>query len=164
MLDPAQTRSFVIEPTLKLLARVEPRLDQPAAVELVLGTMIEESTVGGKTFLRQIPNGPARSPFQMEPATHRNHRRWLQRRPDWLAVVDSLLVPGMSAPEQLTWNLAYACAMCRIHYWKVPHALPDVDDVMGMARYWKAHYNTVLGKGRPERWVRTYRRHVLPTR
>ncbi len=40
------------------------------------------------------------------------------------------------------WNLAYATAMCRVHYLRVPRPLPDAGAVRAMGEYWKRHYNT----------------------
>lgn len=161
MLDPGQLRVYVIEPTLAVLARAEPRLSSPAAVELLLGTALVESRL---TYLRQLPDGPALGLWQMEPATHRDHRKWLtssrsEQRILLREAVDSLLAPAGIPLDQLTWNLGYACAMARIHYWRRPDALPEADDVPGLARYWKTHFNTALGAGRPEEWSRLYRRH-----
>jgi len=34
-----------------------------------------------------------------------------------------------------------------LHYRRVPAALPKVDNLSHQAKYWKAHYNTVKGKG-----------------
>lgn len=153
-----QLRELVIVPTLRSLARAEPRLDSPAAVELLLGTALHESTSRTTTYLRQIPNGPARGLWQMEPATH----EWLRRRMgrtsrELLAAVDELRGSYPPPLDALYGALYYACAMARIRYWVVPAALPAADDVEGMADYWKAHYNTPAGAGRPEQWVSTYR-------
>ena len=145
--------------------RVKSVMNSDSAVELLMGTYVSESTVRGDTYLRQIPNGPAESVFQIEPATHRAHRRWLQRPKNrtLLEVVDSLLAPGVPITHQMTWNLMYACAIARVHYWRRPGALPSADDVVGMANYWKRHYNTFLGKGNPKVWARNYRRYCLPS-
>ena len=50
--------------------------------------------------------------------------------------------------------------MARVHYLRVPQPLPAADDIDGLARYWKAHWNTREGAGTPERFVESYRNHV----
>jgi hypothetical protein len=41
--------------------------------------------------------------------------------------------------------------MCRLHYRRVAEPLPAAKDTEAMAAYWKAHYNTPLGKGTVEK-------------
>ena len=67
----------------------------------------------------------------------------------------------MGGFHDLATDLAYACAMARIHYLRKPEPLPAHDDIEGLARYWKEHYNTFLGKGTVEEFVHNYRRLVL---
>ena len=165
VIDPGQFRTHVVTPVLQLLARVDPRLHSPAATELLMGTYLAESLAhGGRTYFRQLPDGPAESPFQIEPTTHESHRVWLEwpRNQPLREAVDSLLVSAYSSREQLCWNLAYACAIARCHFWRRSQPLPEPHDINGLAEYWKRHYNTALGKGDPKVWVRRYRRYCLP--
>ena len=46
--------------------------------------------------------------------------------------------------------------MARIKYWRVPKKLPVENDIEGMAKYWKDYYNTSLGKGTPEKFIKAY--------
>jgi hypothetical protein len=55
-------------------------------------------------------------------------------------------------------NLYYATIMCRIHYFRKPGTIPS--SVEGKAHYWKQHYNTVEGKGKPEEFVANYHRFI----
>ena len=57
-------------------------------------------------------------------------------------------------------NLAYAAAMCRVHYWRVPKPLPHLEDVHGMAAYWKTHYNTDGGAGTEAEYVHNWKRYA----
>jgi hypothetical protein len=59
-------------------------------------------------------------------------------------------------------NDEYATAMARIHYVRVPTALPKAFDVDGQANYWKQHYNTPLGKGKPQEYIEKWQ-HYLST-
>jgi len=67
----------------------------------------------------------------------------------------------VSKLHNLSTDLAYACAMARIHYLRVPERLPSAMDVDGLARYWKAHYNTHLGAGKPHEAVENYQRFAV---
>lgn len=131
-------------------------LNSPEAVNLLLGTAAQESGFG--TYIRQTV-GPALGVFQMEPATFRDHCKWVFAQGNPL----SSKVSGWSkfgTAEELEWNLAFAIVMCRIHYLRVPHPLPDANDVSGLAEYWKRYYNTVAGRGTVEQFIKNYKRYV----
>lgn len=160
MLDVNQLRELVIAPTLARLGKLDPKLNSKAAVELLVGTAIAESRL---TYLRQLPAGPALGLWQMEPATHRDHRRWLNRdgREALRRAIDDHAAPNAGTlVVQLTWNLRYACAMARIHYWRRPTPMPEAGDIVAMSKMWKRDYNTELGAGDPKEWVRLYRRYA----
>jgi hypothetical protein len=90
----------------------------------------------------------------MEPATHDDiWRHYLRYHPE-LAEKLNALQTGAAITEgasELIGNLYYAFGMCRVHYLRVPDALPSAADVRGMAAYWKQHYNTLLGSGTEEK-------------
>jgi len=147
-------REVVIRPTLKKL-----NLWSESAENLLLGTAAQESQMG--KYLRQI-NGPALGIFQMEPSDHNDiWSNYLMYRGELMSAILKLTVPNMMRTEQLGWNLRYAAAMCRIHYLRVPEPLPNADDTAGLACYWKNHYNTHLGKGTVEEWVKSYTAMVV---
>jgi hypothetical protein len=54
--------------------------------------------------------------------------------------------------------MAYATAIARLVYRRRPEPLPEASDTPGLAAYWKAHYNTPRGKGRPETFVNALER------
>lgn len=137
MIDAAQLRDLVT----RSLEWAQLEGPAPAAGRLVLGTIAHESRRG--TYLRQI-RGPALGIAQMEPATF----VWLRDR-------FASRVHGLAFREaaELEWDLRLAIVTCRLRYLVVPTALPDGDDVWALARYWKRHYNTYLGAGRPEQFV-----------
>lgn len=152
MLDANQFRELVIRPTLKSIG-----LWSPEAEELLLGTAAHESLLG--TYLRQV-RGPALGVYQMEPATYRDiWENYLRYKPHLVERLNKL-VPAYDGPmppeEQLITNLAYATAMTRIFYLRVPKALPEEGDLDGQAHYWKRYYNTHLGRGRVEEYVRNF--------
>ena len=130
---------------------------------LLLGTALAESVVRGRQYLRQLGNGPARSIYQVEPATARDLRdRFLRRRSqaELREKVLALEIPGLSIEEQLAVNLAYATAIARLRYWSRPEPLPAADDLLALARYWKRHYNTHLGAGTVSGFLRKVRPYL----
>lgn len=151
MLDPKQFREFVVRPTLRYL-----NLWTQAAENLVVGTAIQES---GLRYVDQLTPGPgpAYGVFQIEKATHDDLLRWVQRtRPDLAGRLESLKGVHPPGVDQLHTNLAYGAAMCRLYYLRTGKPLPEADDIEGMAAFWKRHYNTFKGKGRPDQFIRAY--------
>ncbi|MZR30883.1 hypothetical protein [Sneathiella litorea] len=140
-------RGLVVRPTLTAL-----QMGGEAAENLVLGTGLVES---GFRALRQV-KGPALGVYQCEPATYDDILRYLERRED-IARRLRPLAAGDWPPtaEQLVWNLKFATAICRIHYWRKPGAIPT--DRAGQAAYWKRHYNTALGRGTVARYMKCAR-------
>lgn len=149
MLDLKQFEDMVVGPAL-----AEIGLDGAAARAIVLGTALQES---GLRYLRQIGPGPALGPFQMEPATHDDiWSNFLAYREPLADAVKGMRVPGRGA-GQMAWNLLYAAAMCRVHYYRVPARLPDPADADAMGAYWKNYYNTGLGSGTAAEFTAKYR-------
>ncbi|HYD29182.1 hypothetical protein [Brevundimonas sp.] len=154
-LSPRHLRLFVIRPVLV-------RLDlwSAAAEDLVLGTAAAET---GLRLLDQVTSGaddrlgPAYGLWQMEEATHDDlWRNMIAYRPELRAQVEALLATWPRPVEQLVTNLAYAAALCRLHYRRVAEPLPAAGDLEGYGRYWKRHYNTEAGKGTPAGFVEKY--------
>ena len=134
-IDPRQLLDLVIRPTLDALA-----LGCPAVEQLLLGTALQESDCG--RYLQQLGGGPALGVFQMEVGDHDDiWANFLPGKPDLAAKVKALLPAGADRRGQLVTNLAYAAAMCRVHYLRVRDPLPPSYDVEAQAAYYKAHYN-----------------------
>lgn len=144
-------RQLVIIPTLKYLG-----LYSFEAEELLLGTACAESLCG--TYLRQETNkgyGPAIGIYQMEMNTCNDiYNNFLKYNKTLKDKVDSLLIPSLSKEENLTCNLAYATAMCRIHYYRVKESIPK--SLMKQAEYWKKYYNTDKGAGTVAGYIDKY--------
>lgn len=149
-IHPGQLREYIIRPTLKQMG-----LYSEAAEELLMLTAATESLCG--KYLHQV-GGPALGIYQMEPATHNDiWGNYLKHKP---GTANAVKVFGSSS-AQLPGNLYYATAMARVHYLRRPERLPSAMDVDGLARYWKDHYNTHLGKGTVEKAADNYRRYAL---
>jgi len=128
------------------------------AEKLLMGTGAVES---GYTYLRQLNGGPARSFWQIEPATAKdNIINYLQYRPQiWddiskacdvpLYYIDSDLELS-SIARLLENNIAFAISMARIKYRRVPSQIPG--DVKAQAEYWLIYYNAG-GKGTIDKYI-----------
>lgn len=117
-----------------------------SAIDLLLGTAAQESAFG--TYLRQT-RGPALGVFQMEPATFICTREFAHAR--------FPLVLEDRNPRELEWDLYLAIVSARINYLSKPGSIPD--DIQGQAEYWKKYWNTSLGKGTVEQYMKNWRRY-----
>lgn len=156
MMDYNQFRSLVVEPTLQCIDKVIPYSEE--AVDLLMMTAAHESN--GCSYIKQI-NGPALGVYQMEPATEDDI--WTSFLSFNTEIEDTMLYllgdRGMGYPsvsEALITNLLYATAMARIHYYRVPEALPST--LEGLAAYAKKYYNTELGKATAEDYLKAFKR------
>jgi hypothetical protein len=148
MIDPTQFRRLVHA----TLAGFRPIPYTPQAETLLLMTAAHESRLG--EFLWQL-KGPARGPWQMEPATLDDHYRWMQAaRPDLLREVEGLRPPALARADALVGNVPYACVMARLHYFRRAERIPN--DLDGMAALAKKVFNTEAGKATPEAYRRAY--------
>jgi len=152
VIDVGQFREYIIDPVLE-----EMSMYSVAASELLLGTAIQESRL---TYLVQLGGGPALGVFQMEPATFKDiWINYLAFRPSISKSVQSIAGVGAAehaTAEQMVWHLAFAAAMCRVHYRRVPEAMPPAGDYPAQAEYWKEYYNTPLGAGTAEEYIENW--------
>lgn len=139
-LDPSQVRELIVRPTLVQLG-----LYSDTACSLVLGTALHESHL---VYLKQLGTGPALGLWQMEPATHDDcWTNFLKYRTDLANIVLEIVgIHQKIDASLLISNLAYACAMARIRYYRVRAPLPE-NEPNGLAAFWKQYYNTPLGAG-----------------
>lgn len=125
-----------------------------AAEELLLGTAIQESNL---TFLHQQGGGHAVGLWQMEPATHDDiWKNYLASKVKLgLSILGNYHIPDAN---RAAYDLRYAAAMCRVHYLRVPEALPVVGDRAGQSAYWKRWYNTIHGAGTVQEYLSNWNR------
>lgn len=148
-LSAQQLISLVIRPALEAI-----ELYSPAAAELVLGTACQESNL---RYLHQLGHGPAKGLWQMEPATHDDlWTNFINGRAKFREPLKSMSI--LADPDEMVWNLLYAAAMCRVHYYRVKAPLPKVGKLEDQARYWKRYYNTVHGAGTVEEYIANWRK------
>lgn len=146
MFDKDRFREFVTEVLKKYSEILGLPLYSESAVNLILGTCAQESSFG--KYRHQI-NGPAHGIMQIEERTF----EWLK------SVWAPRGAPDVSF-EDLICNDEASIIYARLLYWPKPRALPAPDDVFGLGCYWKDYYNTRLGKGTVQQFVRNYRRFV----
>jgi len=130
------------------------------AVTLVLETGLVES---GYKYIRQLGDGPARSFWQVEPATavdnlvhYLKHRSPLMHKCAEVSLVDLKHWQNFSEPlwsEILEKNIASAIIHCRLKYWRVPKRMPNT--LEGRAKYWKQYYNSAQGAGSEQHYMET---------
>ena len=127
-----------------------------ASEALLLGTALVES--GFRNVIQT--GGPALGFWQMEPATHDDHKDWIMRTEGIEERVKSVcaLPPKGSMLQiparMMVWNLRYAVCMARVHYRRRPGALPET--IEELAQYWKDHYNTYQGRGTVEHFLKAW--------
>ena len=152
----------LIESTCSILGD---KYSSPEAVELVLATGIVESRY---EYIRQMGDGPARSFWQVEPATavdnlahYLVHRSKLMKKCAEASLVDLKywqIYDERVWAEILEKNIAAGIIHCRIKYWRVPKRMPN--SIEGQADYWKKYYNTEGGAGDPEHFVESVKKYL----
>lgn len=129
-------------------------LYSPEAVQIILATAAHESK--GGEFIRQYPVGPALGIFQIEKATfsdilnnylanHETLREKIRQECNCFAMVADALV----------YNLKLSIVFCRLKYLMCPGELPAVGDWKNVAAYWKKYYNTPIGAGKVEEFLKS---------
>jgi len=148
-----QLIELIIQPTLKDL-----NLYSLAAEQLLAGTCAQESGMG--TYLAQVPSGIAKGLWEMEDATHNDiWANFLKYNPNLENDVLHFSVTSIPLPSNLIFNLAYACAMARIHYLRVKEALPAANDIPALARYYKLYYNTPNGAATEQQFIDNWNKY-----
>ncbi|HEX4871850.1 MAG TPA: hypothetical protein VFV27_05995 [Nevskiaceae bacterium] len=154
--SPRERALAFLEGTLRpVLQAMGARFASRHAEQLLLGTALVESDL---THRRQLGNGPARGLFQMEMATHDDiWRHYLAYQPALAALARGFKRSAEADAEtELVENDRYACAMARLHYFRVRSALPASGAIRDLGQYWKDHYNTPLGRGTVEKFVQKW--------
>lgn len=152
MFNYKQYLNSILIPTLSALS-----MDNDSMRMLLAGTCAHESL--GGTYIYQL-NGPALGIMQIEPATHNS--MWQVYLPNQPILTSRLmsLCHFSRAPqaEAMISNLLYSTAMAAILYkWRIEQARESFPvDLVSAAECWKKHYNTYLGKGKVEDFIRHY--------
>jgi hypothetical protein len=154
-----------------VLKYLEPEIPfSEAAVELLMLTAAVESNLGD--YVKQT-KGPAKGIFQVEPATERDvmdrylGSKYRNRLKDKVLRLAGDPPPGI---DPAVFDLDYQIALARCFYWMKPQALPelkmiggrpDYNSIVMMAKYYKVHYNTHLGKSTVKKTVKKYCKYAV---
>jgi hypothetical protein len=125
---------------------------------LMMMTALVESAMGN--YLHQLNTGVACGMYEMEPETHDDTIRVLKgERPELLEKVRYFEIPGAfddDNAQEMNGNLYYATAMCRAYYMRFSEGIPEADDYVGLARYYKKFWNTSAGASQVNKAVDLY--------
>jgi hypothetical protein len=153
-IDCQQLKDVVINPALTALG-----MNTPSAICLLLGTAAQESGMGN--YIKQI-GGPAYGIFQMEIQSY--ERIWgnLIFPNVALRAKIRLLLGYTNKPpaSRMASDLMLATIMTRLFYYMVKKPLPEENDITGIAAYWKTYYNSKLGAGTEQEFIKNYERYV----
>ena len=154
-MDVNNFRVEIVRPALQLCG-----LWSEAAENLLIGTALAESNL---SVVSQIGGGPGLSFFQIESDTYNDVVRYLFRS-DNKKLKDRILAACMMEifPEAkcLVWNIRLAVLIARLIYWRRPEPLPKADDIENLAKTWKSQYNSALGKGTVEHFIKSWNERV----
>ena len=141
----------IIEEVLGKLEKATGIRKTKEAVSLIYET---GNTETGYRHLVQMGGGPAVSFFQLEPATiYDIFNNYVEYRQPLVEVLIEFGLDPMNLEFCVKTNIAIAICMCRFHYRRVPSPIPKTKKER--AEYWKKHYNSELGKGTVEHYLKS---------
>jgi hypothetical protein len=157
-MDCQQLQDVIVKPTLIALG-----LWSPSAVNLLLGTAAQESQMGKYLVQQKIGFRGGIGIYQMQaPAFMSTWDKMVTPNPVMRNRLKLLLgYEGRPVADRMASDLLLATAMCRLYYAAINTALPQADDINGLAHYWKIYYNSEVGKGTTQQFVENYRNYVL---
>ncbi len=147
-----QFRNYILKPSLSLL-----QLYSDDAEELLVFTCAVESD-GGALF-KQV-GGPALGIFQCEPNTHNDlWRNFIFNEHKLISLLAlNFACPKIPDVNRLIYDLNYATAIARLHYYRIKSPLPKADDIDAIYDYYKQYYNTPAGKSTKTKSIAAYKR------
>lgn len=154
MLNLAQFRELIVKSSLNDLM-----MYSEDAEELLIFTCAVESL--GGTYIRQI-NGPALGIYQMEPATYNDiWQNFIKVNGRFsLMLLSNFNVAFMPEEQRLIYDLRFATAMARLHYYRIKEKLPNRNDINAIWKYYKKYYNTPSGKAEKDYSIQKYQAFV----
>lgn len=129
------------------------------AVELLMMTAAHETLLGYYLYQddgdREIEYHLALGIYGMEKRTHDDVQRVV------IANNSKFDFMPFDNARRLIFDLKYAAQMCRIHFTRYTDPIPNKDDVLGLASYYKEFWNTKAGKAKISDVVHNYKNLVL---
>lgn len=152
---------YIIRPTLEYMGE---KYHSPAAEQLLMATAAQETLCG--RYLHQI-KGPALGIYQMEPATIEDlHRHFINGSINLhFTLVEFRTSAGHQSESNIldvVGNLYYATALARAMYFRFAQPLPEVNDLMGIWKYYKRYWNTNKGAATEEEFLRNWHNMIGP--
>ena len=156
-MDKYQFLKYTIEPTLDQLTLVSGKaFNGINASSLLLTTAIVESDC---RYIHQI-DGPAVSPFQIEPDTYKdiveNYLSYREPLIDSIHSVTGIDLTGYLSKLVLTNHLSLSTIIARLVYYRRPDALPHYLNESGQWYMYKKYYNTQYGSTDESEFHRAY--------
>ncbi len=116
-------------------------------------TFLTESKL---THLKQLPDGPALGPGQIEWGTYLDVCRYLNRRTDLkqkiLTYCERVDMP--QTPIGLLSDLTLNVLVARVKYWMIPEAIPSYKDPQAQAEYYERYYNANSEVDKTEEFIK----------
>lgn len=126
------------------------------AEELLMATCAQESLLG--KYRTQAPHGPARGIFQDEGGDFNDlWDHYLVQQAHLAQQVAALNGGQKGTVDDLVNNDAYAIAICRLHYMRVPHPLPSGSNLAAMWHMYKVWYNSINGAATQDQFYEHYK-------
>ncbi len=154
--NPNQFRELIRE-TLDVII---PEYNSPEAVELLMMTAAQESFLG--RFIKQLDCGIAKGVFQMEMATYQDlFDNYIRYHPDLLNKIFHYFPVNADTVEiNMCGNLPYQIVIARLNYYRKRGNIPEWDNILGLAEYYKKHWNTYLGAATIKQVLRNYAKYA----
>lgn len=160
MINPRLLLKHIIRPVLAGMEEFDPGISRSPVDFFLLGTAVQETMLRTRA---QYGNGPAKSLWQIEPATANDvFDRYIIKRPGLHHYISNLSTFNRAVMEEIEVNDFFACAVARCIYRYRPGWVDSPLSSWDLAVWWKNRYNTVAGKGNPKSFEFLYNRHVLP--
>lgn len=157
-IDVNQLRDYVIVPALTAVG-----MWSPAAVKLLLATSAQETNLGSFIVQSNIGLRGGLGIYQLEKNAFQDI--WDRTVDKNIALKSKIKLycgyEGRPFAERIITDLALATIMTRLFYYQINSPLPNVEDIEGMARYWKKWYNTEYGSGTIEQFIENYNRYCV---
>lgn len=147
---------YVIKPAMAILGEIKPKANTPASCQFMLAVCAQESNLG--LYFKQVGGGPARGPWQIEPATYDDlYANFIRHEDELLAAMPKIRGDN---PNPLITNLIYSCVIARLCVYRYPEPMPEVDDVRGMYELYKRRFNSLDGAATTSQWLTNWDRYV----
>ena len=153
-----QLENIIIRPSLSAVG-----LLSDDAVALLMGTAAQETKLG--SYIAQVGISMGKGGIGIYQCQKQAYDEL------WELFVESsktmkakvLLLTGYSGKPpavRMASDLVLATIMARLFYARILKPLPSKKDVKAMGEYWKRYYNTQLGKGTVEEFMKNYQEYV----